>query len=211
MPYHHYIFHYPAVGKQGELRALLEERVKARSATGVPHGLAARMFADEPMLATRITHQDLASLEAFQRAQEADPAQAAFLAKMRPLISRPNAQALYRELVPAQNAGPAGYVWRVIRQPAPAKGEELRALLEERTKSRNSQGIPAALYARVVPLNGATFMSNLLFADLAAFQRQTEGNQTDAAARAFLAKAASLAAGPPRQILSRVLIAPGAR
>lgn len=206
MPYHHSIFHYPAVGKQQELRALLEERVKARKATGVPHGLNVRMFADEPMLTTRIIHQDLGSLEAFQRAQEADPAQAAFLAKMQPLLSRPNSQSLYRELVPAQNAGTPGYVWRLIYQPAQGKGEELRAILEEQAKSLNGQGVPGTLLARVVPPNGPTFMANVLFADLAAFQRFTEGAQTDAGLRAFRAKVATVAAGPPRQVLSRVLV-----
>ena len=206
MPYYHYILHHPAVGKQGELRALLEERVKARAATGLRQGLGVRMFAQEPVLDTRIVHQDLASLEAFQRAQEASSAQAAFLARMQPLLSRPNSQYLYRELVPVENPGTPGYVLRLLYQPAPGKGEELRAVLEERAKSLNGQGVPTGLSARVVAPDGPSFRANVLFADLAAFQRFTEGALTDAGARAFRAKVAAVAAGPTRQVLTRLLV-----
>ena len=100
----HYTFRttfYPATGKAAGVRALLEEWVKARQASGSRQALAVQVFGQEgAVFAQNIQHPDLASLDARMHSFSQDPAAAARNEKLAPLLARPSKSELFQVLVP---------------------------------------------------------------------------------------------------------------
>ena len=93
--------HYPVFGKGPELRALLEERVKARQAQGFRVGLSAQMFGAEGVTYILTTiYPDLAALEKNRKENQSDPAFIAYQAKLTGLQRMPTKTELFEILVP---------------------------------------------------------------------------------------------------------------
>lgn len=96
----------PAVGKVPELRALLEERVKALRAQGMRRGLLARLFDPEGgSFVIVASYDNLGEWEQQRDRQRNDPATREFQAKLSGLVSRPPQPRLFEVLVrmpPAQ-------------------------------------------------------------------------------------------------------------
>jgi hypothetical protein len=92
------IIHFPALGKNAELRTALEERNKSGNAAA-PHALSVSMFALEPTFVHAIRFENLAAIEAYQDRQLADAAFQAQAGKIAQCLSRPQAVLLYEDLV----------------------------------------------------------------------------------------------------------------
>ncbi|MSQ14422.1 MAG: hypothetical protein EXR50_00960 [Dehalococcoidia bacterium] len=91
---------YPAIGKGPELRAMLEEEVKARQARGITSGLQAQLFGiDGPAFTIGTQFPGIAAFEQRRESVPNDPGRQAYLAKVNQAISRPNRQQLFEVLV----------------------------------------------------------------------------------------------------------------
>lgn len=204
--YIQFIHHYPAAGKGPELRALLEDWVKAAPSRGFRHNLASRMLGPEgPDFINGIAHEDLAAFETYPQRSQANPAFAEFNAKQRPLLGRQNIVELYEVLMPPP-AGARRFTYRDLLYPATGKAAAVRGILEERAKSQQARGFLYGLQAKVFGEEGPVFAASAGFPDMAALEKYREGNRQDPATRAFQEKLYPLLARPNRFELYQVLV-----
>ncbi len=97
------------------------------------------------------------------------------------------------------------YTLRLTSYPMAGKADELRALLTDRVKQRQSQGIRAGLTVRVAGEGGA-FAVGLQFPDLAGVDKLRQANRTDPGLQAYQAKLAPLIRAPGKSELLEVLL-----
>ena len=91
---------YPALGKEPELRAVLEEWVKKRQAQGMEFSLSVQLYAPEgATFVNSSKFRDLAEVETRRRQNQADPAYQAVAAKVASLSRIPAKRSLYEVLV----------------------------------------------------------------------------------------------------------------
>ncbi len=98
------------------------------------------------------------------------------------------------------------YMQRISIYPRSDKVGEARALLQERVKTRQSEGLRAALSELAVGGDGPRFVIALMFNDLAAFEDLRRRNQADASFQAFFAKITSLERKPAEVELFEVVV-----
>jgi quinol monooxygenase YgiN len=98
------------------------------------------------------------------------------------------------------------YMQRVSLYPQPEKVAEVRALLVERVKARQSSGIRVALAELIAGSDTPQFTVSTLFEDLAAFEAFRKRDQSDADFQKFVAKIASLIRKPAVFDLMEVLV-----
>lgn len=202
---------YPAPGKGAELRACLEERVKAAHAKGRAASLAVQLFAGAAGAGyvRNIRFQDLAAYDATRRQNQADPAFQALTQKITPLLSRPNAIELFEVLIPFP-ATPVMrapfFSQRALNYPAVGAGPDLRPLLEARVKAYQASGRRASLSTSVYADDAPVFALTVSFQDLAALDSFRSYIQSDPALQALTARAARLIRQPNKLGLAEVLI-----
>ena len=203
------IIHVPALGKNAELRAALEERNTAGNALA-PHALSVSMFSLEPAFIHSIRFENLAAIEAYQEKQQADATRETWGRKITQCLARPQAVVLYEELgAPGQTGmgSPPKYIIRNRYSPAPGKGPELQAALQERVeKSRTAGPLGARLSRQVASIDGPAFAVSLYFASMAAIDEFRAANAKDSSLRPFLTQVASLVRAPMQQRINRLLI-----
>ena len=98
------------------------------------------------------------------------------------------------------------FVQRVVFHPTAGKAQELRALLEERVKSAQSQGRPAALSVQMFGADGGAYAMTLRYNTLAELEERRSSLASDSAFQAWAAKVAAVTRQPPEAHLAEVLI-----
>ncbi len=98
------------------------------------------------------------------------------------------------------------FVQRVRIYPAPGKGEEFRAALEELVKKLQAQGLEIALSAQLYSPEGSTYVSSTKFRDLAEVESRRRQLEADRTYQAAVAKIASLSRAPAKWELYEVLV-----
>jgi len=199
------IIHAPALGKNAELRAALEERNTAANAAGSPHALFASMFSLEPVLIHRIRFENLAAIEAYQDQQRGDPGFLAATAKIGQCLARPQAILLHEELAMTPATTPPKFLILNRICPAAGKAGEVRTLLEERIRTVQPGLSGARLSVQVASMDGLAFRVILLFASMAAIDEFRAAGAADAGTRQFLESVAGLSRTPVQQRWNRVL------
>jgi hypothetical protein len=204
--YTQFVIHSPALGKNAELRAALEER-NAAGNKAAPHALWVNMFAPEPTFVHAIRFENLAAIEAYQDRQLADPAFLAGTRKIGQCLSRPQSVLLFEELWRTGAAAQPKFLLRTRLCPAAGKVAELRGVFEERQQKGPPPGATAAVFGQqVASVDGPAFAATLLFPSMAAIDEYRGAIAKDAEHQAFLGRAWSLLRTPPQQRLQRVLI-----
>lgn len=99
------------------------------------------------------------------------------------------------------------YIQQISHYPSSGKGPELRAVLEEWTKTAPSRGSAQNLISQLVS-DGPVFIGGIRHENLTAFQTFRERNRANPAFGPFIAKLQSLMARAPRYALFQVLIPP---
>ena len=99
------------------------------------------------------------------------------------------------------------YIQQISHYPSSGKGQELRAVLEEWTKTAPSRGSAQNLISQLAS-DGPVFIGGIRHENLTAFQTFRERNRANPAFGPFIAKLQSLMARAPRYALSQVLIPP---
>lgn len=97
------------------------------------------------------------------------------------------------------------YMQRVSIYPNPEKVGEVRAMLVERVKSRQTDGVRVALSEVVAGSHVPQFAVSVLFNDLAAFEAFRKRDQADADFQKFIAKLSSLIRKPSDFDLMEIL------
>ena len=198
------IIHIPALGKGPDLRAALEERNTAGNALA-PHSLSMSMFSPQPAFTHSIRFDNLAAIQTYQER----PLDAAFQAVSRKItqcLSQPQFALLYEELAGTGVTGTPKFLIRNRYCPAPGKGPELRANLEERVQKSLTPGlIGARLGTQVASLDGAAFSVTLLFASMAGIDEFRAANAKDPTLRPFINQVAALTRIPVQQRVQRIL------
>jgi len=101
------------------------------------------------------------------------------------------------------------FVQRLVFAPALGKFPDLRALLTERVKQRQAEGVDAALAVAIDPTpDGAWFAMNIRHADLAALEAFRDRNAADAGFQAWNAKLVPLLGRNPAGDISETLSVP---
>src|SRR6266550_7552048 len=98
---------YPQVGKLGDVRAALEERVRMVQSKGLRADLAITAFGDDPALFANILFPDLESADAYRDGPLAPQADPAFATKMAGLTRQPPRNQLREALLPQNSAAVA--------------------------------------------------------------------------------------------------------
>jgi len=199
------IIHFPALGRNAELRAAMEARTAAAVAAGSRHALATRIMSTEPAFIHSIQFENLAAIEAYQDRNAADPNFAAQTAKITQCLSQPQGTELFEILIPAQPTATPKFSLRVKRHPAPGKAPELRKLLEERVRSSVPGQVGRALFTQVASPEGAAFITMTLFAGLAGLDQFRAANAADPAFQKWSVQVSELTVGPTGQELLRIL------
>lgn len=197
------IVHIPAVGKGPELRAALEER-NASGNAAAPHALSALMFSPQPGLIHAIRFENLAAIEAYQ----ARPLDATFQAqglRINACLAQERATVLYEELARTAVTATPKYMIRNRQCPAPGKGPELRAILEERVHQARPGLAGTRLERQVGSHDGPAFAVSLLFGSMADMDTFFAANDSDPTLRPYLSKVASLTRAPLQQRIHRIL------
>lgn len=204
----HRVTHYPAFGKGPDVRALLEERVKSGQASGIRAGLSSHLLgADGQAFVMTVIHPDLAAYDKRRRGNAADPGFRAYQTKLAEVIRKPNSQELFEVLVAAPpSAESATFIVRNIHYPVPGKNLDLRALLEERVKSRQAQGARVGLSVQLFGSDGVSYVLSVRHPDLAAYEKYRQDTLGDRPEnRAYQAKLGELQRAT-RQELFEILI-----
>jgi hypothetical protein len=200
------IIHIPALGKGVELL----EALKARNAAGnaaAPHALSVSMFSPEPAFIHSIRFKDLAAIEAYQEQQLANPAFREQTGSITACLARPQAVLLYEELTGTEVAGSPKFLIRNRICPDPAKGPELRSVIEERLMRPHAAGLMGARLSRqVASIDGPAFVVTLLFASLGGVDQFRAANEADGSFGAYVAKVASLTRAPLQQRVNRIIV-----
>lgn len=197
------IIHFPALGKGPELRAALEERNASGNALA-PHALSQLMFSPEPAFVHSIRFENLAAIEAYQ-GRALDATFQAQGQKINQCLARERATVLYEELAGTGVKATPKFLIRNRHLPAPAKGQELRAVLEERMRKEVPGVCGAGLARQVASPDGPAYATTLLFASMADIDRLRSANDEDRTFPAFLTKVASLTRAPVQQRIHRIL------
>lgn len=88
------------------------------------------------------------------------------------------------------------FMQRVSFYPRSDKVADMRALLQEQAKARQSAGIRVALAERVAGAGGPLFLVHILLDSMAAFEEFRRRNQSDPAFQSFVAKVNSFERKP---------------
>ncbi len=200
------IIHSPALGKNADLRAALEERNSSANAAA-PHALSVSMFALEPTFVHAIRFDNLAAIEAYQERLQGDAAFQAVSRKITQCLSRPQAVLLYEELAGAGAVTTTPkFLIRNRLCPAPGKVADLRAVIEERLGKGSTPGLAGAgLSRQVASLDGPAFSVTLLFGSLAEMDLFRAANDKDSSFVQYVNKVASLSRTPVQQRIQRIL------
>jgi hypothetical protein len=193
---------FTANGKAAELRPILEERVRLRQSQGARAGLQTAVYgAEGPVFILNLQVDDLAALEAIRATPlPADPRIAA-------LTRQPNRIALFEQLLAAQAAAtPPKYIQRVGLTPSIGKTGEVAALVVERAKAGQADGIRLTASTQVAGPAAGNVAVGILFGSLAELEKLRARNLTDQAMVQFQAKLSNLIATPARIQVFEVLI-----
>ncbi|MSQ14995.1 MAG: hypothetical protein EXR50_03925 [Dehalococcoidia bacterium] len=195
----------PTLGKGPELRALLEERLKARNSQGFPTGLSAQLFgADGQAFVLYGTAPDLAAYESYMRQRDPDPAYRAHQNKVSQLLSQPTTLQIFDGLLALAPtvSEPSKFSQRVTYYPAFGKGPELRSALEARVKDRQAHGLRSGLQAQLFGPVGTAYVSGTVFPSLAAYEQY----RSDPGLAAFQAKIAPLVSAAGKSQFFEILV-----
>lgn len=164
---------YPAVGKETELRAVVEERVRTAPSRKVRAALLQQLLpSDGPVFVTAVLHDNLAAFEEFRSRNLADASTQAFVTKVATLSRQPLNVELFDVLV-APGGDNAGMKYLHVARVYPAAGQEMtmRAVLEELGKRRQAEGRSHfAVSRQVLPPAGAVFALRDMYRSLSEYE-----------------------------------------
>jgi hypothetical protein len=204
---------YPALGRQQEVRSLLEEWVRGAQAQGMAISLTERVISAEGIVySTRTVHPDLAAVERTRDRVTRDETYIALVAKVSSLTRQPARRILTQIIVPMAEPGPPGrYVTRGLGYPAAGREREMIGLMTEFVQRRQADGLKrTALSVDLYNPTGPVVIYARGVADLAEVERNLAEGQNNPLTVETVAKVSAMSRQPITRDLIEILIqAPG--
>jgi hypothetical protein len=164
---------YPALGKEREVRTLMDEWVRAHQAKGRDLALLTRVFSSEGSGLVVVTRaNDLATLEQHRHENAADPDFQARAARLVEMVRQPVQTSLFEMVVPVSGGASAtGIVVRAHGYPKPGKERQGRSIVEEVATSGHAAGLRQGVGVGVFSGTGSVIELTTVYADLAELDR----------------------------------------
>jgi hypothetical protein len=197
------------LGRNREVRGLLEEWVRSAQTQGIPVSLSERVFsADGIVYGTRVVYPGLAALERTRDKLARDESYLALVARVASMTRQPATRTLTQIIVPMAQAGPPGrYIGRSLGYPAAGREREMRGLLTELVQRRQADGATRTLLAvDIYNPTGAVFIVARGLADLAEVERNMAENQSNPLIVEVAAKVSAMSRQPVTRDLLEILI-----
>jgi hypothetical protein len=201
------IYTYPALGKEAELRGLIDERVRSAAARKVRAALSQQLLApDGPVFVTAVLHDDLMAFEQFRDRNLADQSFQTYLSRQTALGRQPHKVELFDILVPpTAGSAPGRYVHNVRCYPAAGQEITMRATLEDFAKRRQGEGRPQfGLLQQVFASVGPVLVLRDAYRDLGVFEAIRR--DLPPSIQAAIARASALSRAPLTHELYEVLV-----
>lgn len=149
----------PQLGKAGQLRSLLEERIQVDQARA-PAILTERLFSKGPSFVAGFQYENLEAYEKNRESLAADAAFGDFQAQLNQVIAEPSdSQLYYVETASGSSSEATRYTHLVRFRPAPNKEPEVKAALDKVTEAREAEGaMPLIIWRQVFTTQGPTYV-----------------------------------------------------
>src|SRR2546422_1945924 len=190
---------YPALGRNREVRGLLEEWVRGAQARGMAFSLTERVYPFEGVAySTRVVLPDLAALERLRDQLARDQSYLALVDKVSSLTRQPARRILTQIIVPMAEAGPPGrYVTRSLGYPAAGSEREMIGVVTEFVQRRQAEGARRMqLAVDLYNPTGPVLIVARGVADLAEAERNLAETQSNPVIVAVAAKVAAMSRQP---------------
>jgi hypothetical protein len=198
---------YPAMGKQGELRALLEELVRMFQAKGLRANLAVTAFGDDPAYYLNIRFADLAAADAYRDGPLYPPADPAFLAKIAGLLRQPARNELREGMLlaaPGAPTSPIRYNRVATLIARPGSERQMLSLVLERARAEQAAGTRVNVSRPVAGTRGLRV--GITFGSLAELDKFRSASNGDAARQKYVEQLTSLLAEPTNFEIREVIL-----
>ena len=201
------VVHYPAIGKAGELRTLIEENVKQSQADGVRTTLIQKVVFDSgPVFVANRVFDNMEALEKFRDQIVSNPTYRESVEKAAPLRRKDIDIEIFNVLVPRSGENvPGRYTFRALAYPALGKEPLVRSIMTESVKSYQAERPFSMLSAQLFSSQGVVFVFSDSFETLAEFENVTINNPSTSL-QAAAAQGISLSRAPIVNELYEVLI-----
>ncbi len=171
--------YWAAVGKNEDLRQLLQEAVVGYQADGIRIGLIRPVFGIAGEFTTVLLAETLAELHETRERILGGASYRTRVSQSIPLLATQPVSSLLEPLIPFPQDGSTNRITqRVILAPVPSKLDELRTILEERIRERIALGARISL-ARTVFAAELALVVNVSVPDYAELDALQERNRTD--------------------------------
>jgi hypothetical protein len=200
---------HPALGRNREVRGLLEELVRGLQAQGTSISLSERVISAVGMVyGTRAVYPDLAALERSRDQIARDEAYQSLVARVATMIRQPVTRSLNEIIVPMAPPGsPGRYVSRTLAYPSVGRDREMRGLLTELVQRRQADGVArTALSVDIYNPTGTVFVVARGAADLAEVERNLAETRSNPLIVETGAKVAAMSRQPITRDLLEILI-----
>jgi hypothetical protein len=206
MPFIQRASFFPEWGKEAEVQAIAEARVRAIQDGGRRASLSQTAFGpDMPAFHLLIVFEDLEDYQ--QYAESAGAAQAELRTSLAPLVRKPSAAALLENMVASPRPiPPGGFVLWTTRTPLPDKVGELAALCAEWARTRNSQGYLFGFGTEIAGAHPTASITSASFDRLKGLQDLRERARTEEASQKFQRDSGALTDGQPTIEILRVVV-----
>ena len=173
---------YPALGREGEVRALVTEMAKYSQGKGRDVALLSRIFSSEGSALVAVTRaESLDALESYRRENTSDGEWLARAAKLSGMLRAPVQVGVFDMVIPPSGSGPAGIVARAHGFPALGKERQARSVLEEYVQSSQRAGVRQGLGVALFSATGPTLEITTVHESLAALERTRQERRSQIA------------------------------
>ena len=163
---------YPALGKEREARAQLEDWVRTRQAKGRDLALLTRIFSSEgSALVVLGRAEELSTIEEWRRSNAADPDFQARSAKLVEIVRQPVQTSLFDMVIPVPRGSGGTIVVRAHGYPKPGKERPARSIVEELARSGQAAGVRQGVGVGIYSSTGSVIELTTVYADLAELGR----------------------------------------
>ena len=178
--YAHMVHYHPIVGRAFELREVVLRRAQELRELGVKASVAQSVWSED-FPGVRLT-QEFESLAEFEDSRNLDPKAArAFIEASDLLIRKPVSPSLFEVVSQTGDPNqPAKWLHELTVSSALGKAGELRALMNDRDKSLDSQGRRSSLAAKMAPGDYGLLVRTFMYPSLAALDDQRHRNASSA-------------------------------
>ena len=160
----------PSLGKENEVRALMEETTKSNQPR-LRTVLTESVLGEGQTFVSGTFHENLKAYETERESRRANPGFGSFVAKISGMVSRPREAQLYEVISPTSGVGDAHFTRVTEVTVAHDKEAEAREALENFARAIQAEsGRAPGIHRRLFPTEGPTFLIIGTYKDLGEYE-----------------------------------------